>query len=85
VIAWRCVYLKVLHLSRYSRSYRLVGLQGSSTGAGYIYGRYKLVGNTELDASFFPVTYSRSQDPTSWISGYVTSIPTVLASTDVSS
>jgi len=37
---------------------------------GYIYRRYQRAGSTELDESFFPVTWSAADAATSWIPGY---------------
>ena len=40
------------------------------TGAGYIYGRYQRVGDTEMDESFFPVLWTEGGYRSSFLDGY---------------
>jgi phytanoyl-CoA hydroxylase len=42
----------------------------SATGGGYIYGRYKRVGETAMDESFFPVLWSTDGTRSTWLSAY---------------
>lgn len=40
------------------------------TGGGYIYGRYKRVGETAMDESFFPILWSADGARTAWLKEY---------------
>lgn len=42
----------------------------SDRKGGYIYRRYQRTGDSALDESFFPITWSRQQRPTAWIEEY---------------
>jgi len=45
-------------------------VQFKPSGVGYIYGRYKRVGRTDVDEDFFPVVYSDSGYRTPWLADY---------------
>lgn len=47
------------------------GVRFSQRRGGYIYRRYQRTGSVELDESFFPLLWSASRAPTSWIEGYL--------------
>ncbi len=40
------------------------------TGGGYIYGRYKRIGETVMDESFFPILWSADDQRSQWLKGY---------------
>jgi len=46
------------------------GARFRERGAGYIYGRYKRVGETSMDESFFPVLWGRDGYRTPFLDGY---------------
>ncbi len=37
---------------------------------GYVYGRYKRVGDTTMDESFFPITWTRDGRRSAWLAEY---------------
>ena len=41
------------------------------TSVGYVYGRYKRVGSTEMDESFFPVLWTENGYRSAWLDGYL--------------
>ena len=45
------------------------------TNVGYVYGRYKRVGSTEMDESFFPVLWTEGGYRSAWLEGYVDGAP----------
>lgn len=60
-----------------TRSRRAIGVhtlsqhtEFNATGGGYIYGRYKRIGKTEMDESFFPLLWSMEGERSAWLSQY---------------
>jgi hypothetical protein len=50
-------------------------LDGDAGAPGYIYGKYKRYGSTDLDETFFPVTFTspeNAQTRTGWLAKYCT-------------
>ena len=45
------------------------------TNVGYVYGRYKRAGSTEMDESFFPVLWTEDGCRSAWLEGYLGAAP----------
>ena len=45
------------------------------TNVGYVYGRYKRAGGTEMDESFFPVLWTEHGYRSAWLDGYLDAAP----------
>ena len=52
------------------------GARFHPTSVGYVYGRYKRAGSTEMDESFFPVLWTEDGYRSAWLDGYLGAAPT---------
>ena len=51
------------------------GARFHPTNVGYVYGRYKRAGSTEMDESFFPVLWTEDGDRSAFLEEYLASGP----------
>ena len=51
------------------------GARFHPTNVGYVYGRYKRAGSTEMDESFFPVLWTEDGYRSAWLDEYLGAAP----------